>query len=81
MDQHITSEQSNTAVVQLCDRLGRRDIALRIGRTVAAVSNATSGGAFPAGWYLVIRQMCDERGLECPDSLFRFVRDQKKGAA
>jgi hypothetical protein len=53
--------------------LGRKEMAARLERTVAAVSNAASDGAFPAGWFLVVSEMCRERGVECPARLFRFL--------
>lgn len=62
-----------TSVVAICDALGRREIAARLGRTPAAVGNAASVGIFPAGWYLVVREMCRDVGIECPESLFSFV--------
>lgn len=60
----------------ICDALGRKEMAARLERTVAAVSNAASDGAFPAGWFLVISQMCADRGVECPARLFRFLTPQ-----
>ena len=57
----------------VCDALGRREMAARLERTVAAVSNAASEGVFPSGWFLVISKMCEDRGVECPLSLFNFL--------
>lgn len=33
---------------------------------------ARKSGKFPSGWYLVVREMCDARGIECPDDAFNF---------
>jgi len=63
---------TQTTVSDLCDALGRKEIAARLEVGAAAVSNASSDGLFPAGWYAVIREMCQESGLNCPDTLFNF---------
>ncbi len=60
----------------VCDALGRKEMAARLERTVAAVSNAASEGAFPPGWYLVISEMCRAKGIDCPPRLFRFLPPQ-----
>jgi len=57
----------------VCDALGRKEMAARLERTTAAISNAASDGVFPAGWYLIISEMCLARGIECPASLFKFL--------
>lgn len=57
----------------ICDALGRRAIADAMGVTPAAVSNYSASGIFPAKWYIALRSMCDERGIQCPDALFNFV--------
>lgn len=69
MTQISSTEPTVTAI---CDALGRKEISVRVKRTAAAVSNAASEGVFPAGWYLVIKEMCAEKGIGCPDGLFRF---------
>ena len=61
------------SVTTVCDALGRRNIADRVRRGVTAVSNAVSDGLFPASWYLAIKAMCRDAGIECPDALFKFV--------
>jgi len=58
---------------EICDHLGRKEISVRVGRGITAVSNAASVGVFPASWYAVVRAMCIEKGLSCPESLFSFV--------
>ena len=78
MDQNSTPE---ITAAKLCDLLGRKDMAARLDRTVAAISNAASDGAFPAGWFLVISEMCAERDIECPPSLFRFLLPQSEAGA
>ena len=57
----------------ICDQLGRKEMAARLDRTVAAISNAATEGAFPTGWFLVISEMCREKAIKCPPSVFRFL--------
>lgn len=78
MDQNSTPEVTAS---HICDKLGRREMADRLNRTVAAISNAASDGAFPAGWYLVISEMCAEKGVDCPQGLFRFLTPQPETGA
>lgn len=61
---------------ELSNALGQRAISERlpkVGQT--AVSNAVVRGAFPSSWYLAVRALCDERGIECPDGAFNFKVD------
>lgn len=62
----------------ICDALGRKAIADRIGVGLTAVSNASADGGFPAKWFAVLREMCAECGLDCPEHLFNFVRPSAK---
>ena len=56
----------------ICDNLGRKNIAERLGVGPTSVSNASVAGVFPASWYLVVKEMCDEVGIECPVESFSF---------
>lgn len=72
------------SVSNICDSLGRREIAHRLGVKTTAVSNAVVAERFPARWFVVIKSMCDEADLPCPEHLFTFVRSgaaARKGAA
>lgn len=62
-----------TTVSTICDTLGRRAIADRVGVGLTTVSNAATSNCFPAKWYILIKAMCDEEGIECPMYLFSFV--------
>lgn len=66
-------EQNTITAAEVCDALGRKHIAQRVGRRTTAVSNAASEGVFPASWYIAIREMCDSAGIACPDRLFSFI--------
>lgn len=65
--------ETQSIVSDICDALGRRAIAARLGRSVAAVSNAASDGVFPSAWYIVIREMCAAAGVDCPVAAFNFI--------
>lgn len=58
----------------ICDRIGRKLVADRIGVSKKAVSNAVAEGVFPARWYRELRAVCSEQGIECPEDLFNFAR-------
>lgn len=62
-------------VAALCDTLGRRRIADRLGVRTTAVGNAAVDGRFPARWYVEIKAMCEDDGLAAPGlDLFSFAR-------
>lgn len=63
-------------VLNICQTIGRDLLARSLGVGRQAVSNAVADEMFPASWYAVIKHECDQRGLECPISLFRFKGDQ-----
>lgn len=58
----------------ICDALGRRAIAERIGVGITAVSNASVEGVFSATWYDTIYGMCQDAGIDCPRDLFKWKR-------
>ena len=62
-----------TSVSIICDTLGRSAIADRVGVGLTTVSNAATSNRFPARWYVLIKAMCDDKGIECPIDLFSFV--------
>lgn len=71
----MVKNPASTSVAQICETLGRRAIAERLGRSRSAVTEGIRGGLFPSTWYLTIKAMCAEAGIECPDRLFRFLPD------
>lgn len=66
------SQTTDTIVATICDALGRKTVAERLGVRPTAVSNAVTDGRFPARWFPVVRGMCEERGLDCPENAFNF---------
>ena len=60
-------------ISHICDEIGTAALMRALGVGRGAISNARVAGKFPARWYLVVRQECAERGIECSPSLFNFV--------
>lgn len=58
---------------ELADAIGRKNIAdaAKVGPT--AVSNAVVRGWFPATWFIVVSNLADRAGVECPPDLFKMV--------
>ena len=80
MDQNTKPE---ITVASICAAIGRQAVADAFKVGLTAVSNACVDNRFPAKWYLAMRALCEEHGLECPHSLFTFVAvtQQERGAA
>jgi len=75
-------KNSDTQTVALiCDHVGRKVLADRLGVGKTAIGNAVSENLFPARWYVEVKALCDAHGLSCPASLFSFVRSEPKPEA
>ncbi|QAX31298.1 hypothetical protein [Leisingera sp. NJS204] len=64
-------------VSQIIKQLGWHPLAKKLGVGRTAVANAKSTGTFPASWYFIIREMCDEAGIELDDGLFNWKSAQE----
>lgn len=53
----------------ICDRVSVKPRSLRLAR---------ERGAFPASWYSVMRRLCLEYGIECPEGLFKFKTEDSE---
>lgn len=62
-----------TEAQKLSRLLGRSAIAAALGVVPSSVSNASKKGVFPAAWYLVVRSLAHEQGLDCPVEAFAFA--------
>ena len=60
-------------VASICDAIGRKALAERVGVGMTTISNAVVDGRFPAKWFLAVRDMCLEKGIESPEALFTFA--------
>lgn len=56
----------------IVDKLGREEICDKLGLVTSAVSNACKKGKFPPSWYLPLKKMADDEGIELPDTLFKW---------
>lgn len=70
-----------STVSNICDALGRREIAAAVGVKPAAVSNAVFQGRFPAKWFIVLSEMCEAAGIDCPSEVFAFAQPGGKDEA
>lgn len=57
---------------RISETIGQRHIAEALGVGTTAVSNAVVRGIFPPSWFVVIKRLCSERGIECPEAAFNF---------
>jgi hypothetical protein len=64
-------------ISQWAEAVGKRRIAEAVGVVGGAVRNALARGAFPARWYVGMR----EAGLEPPERFFNFHRAPQIGPA
>ena len=68
------SNETSITVAEICDRIGRKEIAGALNVRVTAVSNAVKDNCFPSKWYLIVRELAQAAATECPDRLFAFSR-------
>lgn len=54
-------------------KLGRQDMAVRLGIVATSIDNAVKRGEFPAAWHSVVMDMAKERGVTVPYGLFRML--------
>ncbi|MCD1621077.1 hypothetical protein K7H20_23865 [Salipiger manganoxidans] len=59
-------------IQHIAKTLGQKRIADALEVQATAVNNAVTRGAFPTSWFFVIKELCDEAGIDCPLVLFKF---------
>lgn len=67
------NEVATVTVGEICEVIGRKVLAQRVGVRPTAVSNAVVDGQFPARWYFVVEALCREHDIECPKECFTFI--------
>lgn len=72
-------DAAEITVAAICDRIGRKVVADRLGVGKTAVSNAVAENQCPARWYIELQVLCREHGMECPVHLFNFYRLSAEG--
>lgn len=78
---HNQSHAGGETVAEILDILGRISVAAECDIGVTAISNACAANRFPAKWFLIIRQMCGDAGIDCPEGLFSFIPDRRAVAS
>lgn len=63
----------NIDVETICRIVTRRAIQERCGVAKQTVSGWVVTNTIPAQWWTVIRELCLESGIPCPEHLFSFV--------
>lgn len=71
-----TSHTPKVTASDICDALGRKAMSERLGVGLTAISQACVEGKFSARWFKIVRSMCSDAGIECPDHLFSFIADE-----
>ena len=59
-------------VREAADRLGRQQMAAKLGVGASTISAAIADGFFPSAWYIALREMTAEKGEVLPTKLFRW---------
>lgn len=59
-------------VTELFAAIGRERIRKEAGYGQQVLSRAVTDNLMPAHWYFDIKRLCDEKGVECPEHLFRW---------
>lgn len=58
-------------VSEFMKAIGRNNVAA-LGISQQAISRAITEDVMPSGWYLAVRALCEEAGVEVPEHLFRW---------
>ena len=71
-----------TDAQHIAHEIGQRQLAERLGVGLTAVNNAiTRDQGFPPAWYPVVKAACEEIGIDCPMTAFRWREPAQTGAA
>lgn len=63
---------NRSSVIEITDKLDAHLVQSRLGVGHRSIRLARERGVFPASWYPVIADLCDEAGLDCPRDAFTF---------
>lgn len=58
---------------QVINAIGRKRLESALGVTKGAVANVIARGKFPARWYVAVRDLSADVGIDCPLCLFNFA--------
>ena len=59
-------------IKHITDAIGCDAIAAALGVTVSAVREQTRLGQYPAAWFVVLRKLGAESGVDVPEAAFRW---------
>jgi len=62
-----------TDIKTFIDSVGRSEIAA-LGFRQQEISRAIRDGVFPSGWYIGLKNLSSQRGIELPERLFRWSK-------
>lgn len=68
-----SSDEAKNAVADIIDALGYPKLEASLGLSHSSIRHARVSGRFPARWYLIVSDLCEEAGVECPKSAFAWV--------
>ena len=77
----MSGSEPKSQVQKICDEVGRKRIAEKLGLGKAAIGNAVRDGVFPPSWYMEVKQLCDVDGIDCPLEAFNFRSLSNEDAA
>lgn len=60
---------------KLIDGIGRAELCKLVGVTSQTISNHLRSGRLPGEYYLAMRNLADDAGLDCPWRFFKWVGD------
>lgn len=63
---------SKENIKRIADAITSKTLAESLGVSLHSIKMARWKGAFPASWYLVVKDKCEELGEECSASYFSF---------
>lgn len=69
---HNIQHAAKSEAAALIGLLGASNVAEAVGCGVTAVSNASVRGRIPCGWYFILKDMADAKGIACSTSAFGF---------
>jgi hypothetical protein len=67
-------------VATFIETIGRDAFLKATGHSQQVVSRAIAENVMPAGWYLNVRDLCQERQVAVPEHLFRWINKRKPSA-
>lgn len=71
---HNIAHGNGGDVASVVAAIGRNELGALLGVKYSAIGMAVAADRFPASWYLVVSEICEERGIECPMDLFHWKR-------